>query len=145
MTMKTIKIDVSSGIPMELAGVKVEFDTRDENIKRIAGFESYIDEKMKEANVKDYSNQEVTPEDVNTVIDNLGIALKVVYDDFFEEGTFDKIYANVGSSIAMRAILTRAVEKLAEYFENQAQEEAETQKEKANSYLDAKKKKNQRK
>ncbi|EAC2379272.1 TPA: hypothetical protein IQB69_002842 [Listeria monocytogenes] len=145
MTMKPIKIDVSSGIPMELAGVKVEFDTTDENIKRIAKFESYIDKKLKDANVKDYSDQKIAPEDVAAVLDNQGVALKVVYDDFFKEGTFDKIYANVGSSIAMRAILTTAVEKLAEYFENQAQEEVETQKEKANTYLAAKKKKNQRK
>ncbi|EAC8106241.1 hypothetical protein OLL18_001047 [Listeria monocytogenes] len=145
MTMKPIKIDVSNGVPMELAGIKVEFDTTDENIKRIAGFESYIDKKLKDANVKDYSDQELTTEDVSTVIDNMGVALKVVYDDFFKEGTFDKIYANVGSSIAMRVILTKAVEKLAEYFENQAQEEVETQKEKANTYLAAKKKKNQRK
>ncbi|HAO5787413.1 TPA: hypothetical protein IP923_002710 [Listeria monocytogenes] len=145
MTMKPIKIDVSSGIPMELAGVKVEFDTSDENIKRIARFESYIDKKLKDANVKDYSDQKIAPEDVAAVLDNQGVALKVVYDDFFKEGTFDKIYANVGSSIAMRAILTTAVEKLAEYFENQAQEEVETQKEKANTYLAAKKKKNQRK
>ncbi|EAC9169006.1 hypothetical protein DTQ80_15025 [Listeria monocytogenes] len=145
MTMKPIKIDVSSGIPMELAGVKVEFDTTDENIKRIARFESYIDKKLKDANVKDYSDQKIAPEDVAAVLDNQGVALKVVYDDFFKEGTFDKIYANVGSSIAMRAILTTAVEKLAEYFENQAQEEVETQKEKANTYLAAKKKKNQRK
>ncbi|EAD9485802.1 hypothetical protein ABE813_002882 [Listeria monocytogenes] len=145
MTMQPIKIDVSSGIPMELAGVKVEFDTTDENIKRIARFESYIDKKLKDANVKDYSDQKIAPEDVAAVLDNQGVALKVVYDDFFKEGTFDKIYANVGSSIAMRAILTTAVEKLAEYFENQAQEEVETQKEKANTYLAAKKKKNQRK
>ncbi|MBC2134052.1 hypothetical protein [Listeria innocua] len=145
MNMKPIKIDVSSGIPLELAGVKVEFDTTDENIKRIAGFESYIDQKLKAANVKDYSDQELTTEDVNIAIDNLGLALKVVYDDFFKEGTFDKIYKKVGSSIAMRAILTTAVEKLAEYFENQAQIDVETQKDKANTYLAAKKKKNQRK
>ncbi|MBM5707363.1 hypothetical protein [Listeria ivanovii] len=145
MTMQPIVIDVSSKIPLLLNGVNVEFDTTDENIKRISNLEAFIDEKLKEANVKDYSDQVITPDDVPLVLDNLGVALKVVCDEFFEAGTFDKIYAKDPSSIVVQAILTGAAEKLSDHFENQARKEAETQKEKANSYLVAKKKKNNRK
>ncbi|MHC5407339.1 hypothetical protein ACYRE2_00255 [Listeria seeligeri] len=145
MTMQPIVIDVSSKIPLVLNGVNVEFDTTDENIKRISNFEAFIDEKLKEANVKDYSNQVITPEDAPLVLDNLGVALKVVCDEFFEAGTFDKIYLKDPSSIVVQAVLTGAAGKLRKHFENQAKKEAETQKEKAESYLAAKKKKNNRK
>lgn len=114
-------------IPVEIGENKFEFDASDKNIQRF-----YNEAKKMEQKMQGMKGVEGNSEEAKKI-------LKEGFDMILGEGVFDKIFAEVPSSIVLTNIFMQLGEGIAEEIE--ALGATQTQKQKAEKYLTKKRKK----
>ncbi|MHC5319534.1 hypothetical protein ACYRFS_12275 [Listeria kieliensis] len=137
-----IKIEQSAGIPVTINKMDFEFDISDENIKRLVNIDEIIEAKIAKTDFKNTVGEgieELTGEVFEEGLKNSAIVVKVGFDEILGEGSFEKIYKSCPSVFRVSEILLAVTEGIFQELEEMGKRIEQSQSEKAQSYLKAKK------
>lgn len=133
--MAKIKIDLQKpSIPIDFGEVEIHFYMDDAAIDRLMNFN--VTEEIEKIQIKfsKYKEEGTLKEKESQMVDEMRDALALVYDDFFGEGTFQKIYDVYPSVLTLIEGLQAVMEELPEEISLYMAKKADKQTKAINKY-----------
>lgn len=133
--MAKIKIDLKKpSIPIDFGEVEIHFYMDDAAIDRLMNFN--VTEEIEKIQIKfsKYKEEGTLKEKESQMVDEMRDALTLVYDDFFGEGTFQKIYEVYPSVLVLIEGLQAVMEELPEEISLYMAKKADKQTKAINKY-----------